>query len=97
MLFVTGYKVCWYGKHHKGGINDLKDVMVEVYRENFREVFSKPFNYLLILIGVTSSSYGTLLFAEIITSFSLNQAVLSGIFAFGGYVLAHEGVNEVPI
>ena len=97
LLFVAGYKICWYGAHHEGSLNDLKAVVLEVSRESFNELFSKPSNYILILIGVTCASYGTLLFAEIIISFKFPQAILSGIFSSLGYVLAHEGVNEVPI
>lgn len=97
LIFVVGYKTCWYGTHHKGGLEDLKAVFLKVSREGFHELFSKPFNYLLILIGISSAGYGTMMFAEVVTSFSVQNAIISGAFTFGGYVIAHEGVNEVPI
>jgi hypothetical protein len=95
MVFVFGYKTCSYGEHHSERPKDTEGEVIEKIKlisENF-----KLSNIFLILIGVYLCSYVTVGFADMVESPSVLKGVESGVASFGGYIIAHKGVNEVPI
>jgi hypothetical protein len=94
MVFVFGYKACGYGEHHSERLKDTEQVTesIELISQNF-----KLSNIFLILVGVYLCSYGTVGFADIVKSPSVLKGIESGLASFGGYIIAHEGMNEVPI
>jgi hypothetical protein len=97
LVFVAGYKACWYGVHQEGGFDKLRAALTEGFQESLDFVETNPVNYILIAVGVYSAAFGTVAFTVMIENPSIHQAILSGATSFGGYVMAHEGVNEVPL
>ncbi|MFB6241574.1 MAG: hypothetical protein ABEJ36_02100 [Candidatus Nanosalina sp.] len=97
LLFVTGYKMCWYGVHQRGGFERFREVLVESAEDAYSYLKTDPQNYFLILLGVYLTSYGSVLFTEALANPEIPRILLAGVAVFAGYVMAHEGVNEVPV
>lgn len=97
LTFVAGYKTCWYGVHQEGSLARLHEALAESFYEGVRYLRRDPLDYLLIALGVYSAAFGTVAFVQLIQSPSISKGLIAGVTGFGGYVLAHEGVNEVPI
>lgn len=97
LVFVAGYKSCWYGVHLRGGFERFRSVLIKTIREAIKYAKSNPLNYLLIFVGVYSAAYGTVAFSGAVQDPTVGKIVIAGVAAFGGYIMAHEGVNEVPI
>ena len=96
-VFVVGYKTCWYGVYQDGGIKEITEVLEDSLQEVLKHLREEPLNYFLICAGVFSASYGTVLFAQVVKNPALVNGLIAGATCFGGYIVAHEGVNEVPI
>lgn len=96
-IFVIGYKACWYGVYQDSGIKEMKEILEDSSQEVLKHLSEEPLNYLLIGAGVYSASYGTVVFAQVVRSPDLVNGLIAGVTCFGGYIVAHEGVNEVPI
>ncbi len=94
-LFVVAYKTCWYGAQQEGNISDTIKGVREFSGRNLLE--EKPWRYLMILLGVYLAAHGTTEFAGVVAEPEVLDGIEAGISTFGGYILAHEGVNEVPI
>lgn len=97
IIFVLAYKTCWYGVQHSGGLEGLRQLVKEGMQETVEFTRKKPWNYLLILAGLYLTSYGTVQFTTLVENPELVTGLKTGAACFGGYVLAHEGVNEVPL
>ena len=96
-VFVVGYKACWYGVYQDSGIKEMTEVLEDSLQEVLKHLREEPLNYFLIGAGVFSASYGTVLFAQVVKNPDLVNGLIAGATCFGGYIVAHEGVNEVPI
>lgn len=97
LVFVAGYKACWYGVHQEGGLGKLRESLDEGLRESLDFVKTDPLNYVLIAVGVYSAAFGSVTFARLVEEPTVHTTLLAGATSFGGYVMAHEGVNEVPL
>lgn len=97
IIFVIAYKTCWYAVRHKKDSKDLKNLLTSLAQEI--KVFGKvkPLNYLLVITGLYLASYGTVEFARLVENTQIITGLRTGIACFTGYILAHEGVNEVPL
>jgi hypothetical protein len=96
-IFVLGYKSCWYGVYQDDGLDELRELLSDGFEEGFQVLKEKPLNYVLIAAGVYSAAYGTILFAQLVENPSVSTMLFAGVASFGGYIMAHEGVNEVPL
>ncbi|MFB6213225.1 MAG: hypothetical protein ABEJ07_01530 [Candidatus Nanohaloarchaea archaeon] len=97
LSFVLGYKISWYGTHTIRTMEELRNEMEGARNQFFGHVERNLGNYALITLGLGMAAHGTTLFAQVITRFQTPEAVLSGLLCTTGYMLAHEGVNEVLI
>lgn len=95
-VFIFSYKLMWYGTQ-----DSLKDLAGSskgsLYIDFIDHVNSELRNYGLIISGVLVSSLGTVYFGAAAQSFSVLTASSAGLLAFGGYMIAHEGVNNVLV
>lgn len=98
MLFIAGYKLSWYGTHSVNNLRQLKQFLNTLKPTLTKHIRRDWDNYILISIGLIFVGYGTTIFAEIITGeLIVFKTVLAGILCFGGYMVSHEGVNEVLV
>lgn len=97
IIFVLAYKTCWYGVHHSGGLEGLRQLLKTGLQETVEFTREKPWNYLMILGGLYLASYGTVQFSQLVENPELITGLKTGLACFLGYILAHEGVNEVPL
>lgn len=97
LLFVWGYKTCWYGVNMELSVDRSIDAVIAKLRHAARHVANDVWNYTVILLGLYLASYGTVAFAELIADPGLEKVVVAGFTSLSGYILAHEGVNEVPL
>lgn len=94
LSIVFGYKIQWYVVNRFQSFHKIRhylDDSTEFYlhfRENLR-------NYLFIVLGLLLASGGTVMFAQTVVSFSIVEALSSGLLCLSGYMIAHEGFNEV--
>lgn len=97
LLFTVGYKMSWYATHTIDNLEDLKNGLKRSRNNLADNIHQNLSNYLLMIAGILSASYGVTIFVSTIQSFSVQQGMLAGVFVFGGYVLSHEGVNKVLV
>lgn len=97
VLFLAGYKICWYGVHHDGGIEDLVHMPESSLVKAVEFLKTESWKYLTIIAGLYLASYGTIEFFEFVSQPSIQTGIKTGLVGFTGYILAHEGVNEVPL
>jgi hypothetical protein len=97
LLFVWGYKTCWYGVNMELSVDRSIDAVRSKLRHAARHVVSDLWNYGMILLGLYLASYGTVEFAELIAEPGVEKVVVAGVSSLTGYILTHEGVNEVPL
>ncbi|QGA80949.1 hypothetical protein [Candidatus Nanohalobium constans] len=96
VLVSVGYKVSWLGAHRFESFEDISEKTGSLkgssgyLKDGFR-------NLVLIFVGLMMCAEGTVLFAELVISFDLVLAFLSGFACFTGYLVAHQGINEVAI
>lgn len=95
-VFAAGYKVSWYGTKKFESQKDILEAFLKV-RSFYTHLKTNFTNYTMILVGLALCSYGTTMFAQLVFSFSFGGAIISGIVCVSGYIIAHEGVNEVLI
>lgn len=96
-LFVVAYKTCWYGVHQEGGLEGVIQLLEKGVKESIDSMKDKPWNYLMIILGVYLCSYGTVEFTRLVENPEIVTGLKTGIACFTGYIIAHEGVNEVPL
>ena len=96
IIFVLGYKTCWFGSHQKEGIESIKQLKNNhsLTRINLRENITQ---YFLIFGGLYLASYGTIEFFNLVENPGILKGIETGLTSFGGYIMAHEAVNEAPI
>jgi hypothetical protein len=97
LLFVWGYKTCWYGVNMELSVDRSIDAVKSRLQHAARHVANDLWNYTMILLGLYLASYGTVAFAELISNPSIQKVIVAGFTSLTGYILAHEGVNEVPL
>lgn len=96
MVFVLGYKTCWYAVNKKiEGSNLFNSINFESKLDQIKSI--EPWKYLLIVIGVYLAAHGTVEFGAFVSEPKLLNGVEAGLSTFAGYIIAHEGVNEVPL
>ena len=94
-LFVLGYKACWLGSHFREveGLQEFASGLGFL-----REIVYEPrAGWLMAVGGVFAVAFGSIKFAEASTTFETASLLYGGVFVYGGYVVAHEGVNQVPL
>lgn len=97
LLFTVGYELINYTTtaEHLWGAEKLRDLVHGVASDPV------PVISVLVLIGagVGSMAEGIRLFSQLILASepSVTATVLSGVMSFGGYVVAHIGVNQSVI
>lgn len=96
ILFVLGYKTCWFGSHQKEGIESIKQLKNDfsLDRINLKDNLTQHF---LIFGGLYLASYGTVEFFSLVENPGILKGLETGLTSFGGYIMAHEAVNEAPI
>lgn len=98
VFFVAGYKVSWYGTHTFESFEDLRGVFQGFKGVLFSHVRGDYHNYFLIVLGLLMCSYGSVQFGEMVLGqLDVLRVVSAGLICFGGYMVAHEGVNEVLV
>ena len=97
LLFVVGYKLSWYGTRLVRDTESLRGYISGGAGSFIAHIDQNFTNYLLVLMGLISTSYGATIFGQTVKHFSIYQGAISGFMCVIGYMLAHEGVNEVLI
>lgn len=96
-LFAAGYKVSWYGTREFHNFESIIATIKNIPDKGPQHVSEELENYILLAAGLASISYGFIVFTQNILNFSVESAVIAGFATFAGYMVAHEGVNEVLI
>lgn len=96
IVFVLGYKTCWFGSHQKEGIKSLKSLKnsYSIKEISLKDNLEK---FILVVLGLYLASYGTVQFFNLVENPGLIKGLETGLTSFGGYIMAHEAVNEAPI
>ena len=98
VLFTTGYKISWYGTHSIRDMEELREHLQNFGTSISSHIAAEFRNYSLIVLGLVFSTFGTVQFGEmVLNQFSLFGVAWAGISCFGGYMTAHEGINEVLV
>lgn len=95
LIFVSGYKISWFSVHEISKLEQILEIGYETFFEG--DKLGNLWHLLLMLIGVSMTSYGTTLFAQIVLGDIGTSVFIAGIITFGGYMVAHEGVNGVLV
>jgi hypothetical protein len=98
MLFTTGYKISWHGTNSIRDMEELKYHLQNIGTTISSHITGEFRNYSLIVLGLVFSTVGTVQFGEmVLNQFSLFGVAWAGVSCFGGYMIAHEGINEVLV
>lgn len=97
VIFTTGYKVSWYGARRYHSFESIVTAVKKIKDTGPKHVAKELENYILLATGLASISYGFTSFTQNIVNFSFESVIIAGLAVFGGYMVAHEGVNEVLI
>jgi len=98
ILFTSGYKISWYGTHSITSLNELRNHLQNFGGTLVSHVREDMHNYFLIFLGLLLSSFGTVRFGSmVVNELRVFEVAWAGILCFGGYMVAHEGVNEVLV
>lgn len=91
-LFVAGYGVSQYGVHADGWPADAAGVVTPgPARDSLPTLVLRGG---LLIVGITGIAVGVTTFARTILVPSFENAVISGVFSIGGYMVAHLAVNR---
>lgn len=95
IVFVIGYESCWHAVNSEinYGLSQFNDFSSKL--DKIKTV--EPWKYFLIITGVYLAAHGTVEFGAFVSRPELLTGVEAGLSTFAGYVIAHEGVNEVPL
>jgi hypothetical protein len=98
VFFTAGYKISWYGTHSIRDPGELKDHLQNFGSSVSSHITGEFRNYSLIVLGLVFSTVGTVQFGEmVLNQFSPFGVAWAGVSCFGGYMVAHEGINEVLV
>lgn len=96
LVFVLGYKTCWYGANIEFGDGysfDLSNSLSKL--DEIKGV--EAWKFILVFTGVYLVAHGTIEFGMLVAEPEPVIGAEAGISTFLGYVIAHEGVNRVPL